>query len=287
MISIVIITHEEQNLLELHIPSLMSQQEAEYEVIVVDMGSTDRTIEYLSTQEESFSHLRHICLPGSAKDISRERLALFLGIKEALAQRVLIMTADMAVKDSLWLANVISQWSEEYPYLYIPTIPNSKQQKQQRDSYRFSVKHNVWRQGLYLSQAQRHGLFRAGNAIIGFPRQAYLSHETPAQLLALKTGSLDIYMSQVANNNNTAILTSEEYCPILESMHSDRYWRQRRLFEVETGRHLNRRIRRRWSYISYLLRTLMHGSITFCFMDIWDWLRWCCTNKKTFIKKHY
>ena len=44
MISLLIIAHEEQEKLSVHLPALLSQEGAEYEVVVVDMNSEDDTL---------------------------------------------------------------------------------------------------------------------------------------------------------------------------------------------------------------------------------------------------
>ncbi|MDE5561777.1 MAG: glycosyltransferase, partial [Bacteroidaceae bacterium] len=90
MISLLIITHEEEEILSRHLPALLSQQDAMYEVVVVDMNSKDNTVELLTALEEQYPHLRHLSLPYSARDISHERLALHLGLRAAISSRVLI-----------------------------------------------------------------------------------------------------------------------------------------------------------------------------------------------------
>lgn len=279
MVSIVIITHEEQGMLSQHLPAMLSQQGLEYEVLVVDMNSKDDTIEYLKSLEKSMPHLRHLSLPTSAKDISKERLALLLGVKSALSGQVLITNPEMEVRDEQWLAGITKRWEDGKTFLYIPTQRTTDRQ--------LSARHDSWRQALYLRQAQKKGLFRAGSAVIGINREAYITHDAPAQLLALKTGVLDMYMSQVANRENTTILTEPELIPKLTAKHSHRYWRQKRLFDVETRRHLSHRLCRHTSYILYVLRTLHRASPVFCLMDCWDRLRWSLTNRQTFVKKHF
>jgi GT2 family glycosyltransferase len=44
MISLLIIAHEEHEKLSLHLPALLSQEGAVYEVVVVDMNSEDDTL---------------------------------------------------------------------------------------------------------------------------------------------------------------------------------------------------------------------------------------------------
>ena len=52
MTSLLIIGHEEQEKLSIHLPALLSQEGIEHEVVVVDMNSEDDTLELLKSLEQ-------------------------------------------------------------------------------------------------------------------------------------------------------------------------------------------------------------------------------------------
>ena len=151
----------------------------------------------------------------------------------------------------------------------------------------FTAGHELWRNRLYRKQALANRLFRAGSAIVGLNKDIFLKHTSPAKHLALKTGTLDIFVSHAASRYNTILLEEEELYPAEDAIKNSHVWGRRRLFDVETRKHLSRRVIRHLTYMIYCLVTIHKGAIPYCILDICDYMRWMFTRKKTFIKKHY
>lgn len=283
MIAIVILTRDERDRLATHLPVLLSQQGVDYEVIVVDMYSEDDTIGLLQTLEEEYPCLHHLSLPANAKDISHERLALHLGMRAAIASRILLMDADTEVPSDHWLTDIQQSWTADHGMILIPT----ERTRTKGCSDYFTAGHEAWHNRLLLRQAIGYGLYRAGNAIVGLDKGTFLHYNVPAHLLALKTGTMDIFVAHTAAKQNIFVLTDSTLFPRRDANPSRHFWAQRRLFDAETIRHLPHRCRRRLTYLLHCLCTIHRGSIPYSLQDICDNIRWCCTGKKAFIKKHY
>lgn len=283
MISLLIIAHEEHEKLSLHLPALLSQEGTVYEVVVVDMNSEDDTLVLLKSLEEHYPHLQHLSLPVSARDISRERLALHLGMRAAKFSHVLVLNAGIEAPSPHWLADIENRWRTDCDIMLIPT----QRTRSKRLGDYFTAGHEAWRNKLHQRQALRKNIFRAGTAIVGLNKEIFLTHNSPAKHLALKTGALDIFVSHVANRYNTILLDEKELFPIEDNDNNLYLWRQRRLFDVETRKHLSRKLIRRLTYMEHCLSTIHKGAIPYSILDIYDYLRWMFTRKNTFIKKHY
>ena len=283
MTSILIITHEDHAQLALHLPALLSQQGTEYEVVVVDMNSEDQTLELLKSLEETHRHLRHLCLPLSARDISRERLAIHLGMRSALYARVLVIGADTHVPGPQWLADVEKRWRTDSKVMLIPTL----RQRTKGIADYFNAGHEAWCSSLHRKQAQRHRVFRAGNFLVGCDKELFLTHTSPARHLELETGTMDIFVSQMANAYNTILLAEKELFPVRDAIKGLRRWKRKRLFDMEICHHLQHPFRRHMSYIWHCLSTIHRGSVPYMLMDLMSHMRWCLTSRKTFTKKHY
>lgn len=283
MISLLIISHEEQDKLACHLPTLLSQEGAEYEVVVVDMNSEDDTLEVLTSMEEKYPHLRHLSMPTSAKDISHERLALHLGLRATDSPQVIILNASIEAPSTHWIADIASHWRTDCDIMLIPT----KRVRSKGFKDYFTAGHEAWHAALYKRQALGSRLFRASTSVVGLKKKVFLTRSSPAQHLALKTGTLDIFVSHVATPYNTIRITEEELYPSDDSITSYHQWLQKRLFEMETCQHLTKSFKRRITYIAHCLCTIHRGSIPYCIMDMIDYMRWRFTSNKTFIKKHY
>ncbi|MDL2208974.1 glycosyltransferase [Parabacteroides sp. OttesenSCG-928-O15] len=82
-VSIVVYAKNESENLRKNLPSLLKQDYPNYEVIVVNDGSTDESDNVLKTFEQEYGHLYHTYIPQDVKYLSRKKLALTVGIKAA------------------------------------------------------------------------------------------------------------------------------------------------------------------------------------------------------------
>ena len=112
-VSIIITTHEQCDLLRKNLPLILAQDfSAGYEVIVVDMLSTDDTQNYLERMEEDYPYLHHTSIPSTARDISMHRLALTLGVRSACYEWLVFTNADCQPSGSGWLSALTSHCTE-------------------------------------------------------------------------------------------------------------------------------------------------------------------------------
>lgn len=107
-LTIVIPAHNQAEQLRRHLPAILNQDYEEFEVVVVDIASTDDTRQFLEAMEQRYKYLRHSSTPSSARDISLERLALTLGIRSAQHEWVVLTQADAEPASNQWLNRIAS-----------------------------------------------------------------------------------------------------------------------------------------------------------------------------------
>lgn len=104
--SVVIPTYNRRNILEKCLAALECQtfaktsEKADYEMIVVDDGSTDNTVEWLESQRDRFSHVRlylqHHQGPAAARN---------LGVKMAKGETIVFIDSDLVVTETFLQAH--------------------------------------------------------------------------------------------------------------------------------------------------------------------------------------
>lgn len=202
MISVVIITFNQQNLLEQMLPIMLQQQEVSFEVIVVDKNSEDETPSYLERMEEQNSMLRHIVLPVTAHGIDKDHLAVMLGLRSALSDNVILMRPQCFPPTPQWLHDIAEAWTQHTPILMFPIL---------------------YGKGHTMNLGQRIALFfaRHGRArwslgeAIGYRRSFFMDNGGFPSRTPRRLSTFSVLLRYFSKSNNTNILTDAKY-----SLHS-------------------------------------------------------------------
>lgn len=102
-LSVVICARNESENLRRFLPAILEQNYPQFEVIVINDGSTDESEAVLSAFEEKYQHLYHSFTPDSARYISRKKLALTLGIKASKHDWLVFTEANCQPASNQWL----------------------------------------------------------------------------------------------------------------------------------------------------------------------------------------
>lgn len=103
----VIVVHDQADTLEHNLPQFLTvASAAQGEVIVVDDSSTDETPDVLKRFKEDNAHLYTTFLPKSVPNKSRLQLALNIGIKAALTDRIVFADITRPPLVTEWLTGL-------------------------------------------------------------------------------------------------------------------------------------------------------------------------------------
>ena len=105
-VSVVIVSKNDSENLAKHLPAILNQEYPDFEVVVVNMGSTDETDMVLKCLEQSYDNLYHTYVPQEAEEWNEKKLALTLGIKAAKTM--------FCFSRNLIVGSVSNRWIKEF-----------------------------------------------------------------------------------------------------------------------------------------------------------------------------
>lgn len=233
-VSIIITTHEQCDLLRKNLPLILAQDfSAGYEVIVVDMLSTDDTQNYLERMEEDYPYLHHTSIPSTARDISMHRLALTLGVRSACYEWLVFTNADCQPSGSGWLSALTSHCTETVDaVLGFTRYADVKGWNACRCQF-----FRLWQQMLWLPCARHHAPYRADGSCLCYRKSIFLNHHGFASHANLIAGAETLMVNQNIRKKRCSINVHPEAITIQE-IPQKRFWSQERLFFMETREHM-------------------------------------------------
>lgn len=116
-VSVIICARDEADNLRKFLPFVLEQEYPDFEVIVINDGSTDETDILLRDLCKVHPRLRTTFVPKGANNLSTKKLGLTLGIKAAKNEFLLFTDADCMPEDKVWIARMARNFTRETDFV--------------------------------------------------------------------------------------------------------------------------------------------------------------------------
>jgi glycosyltransferase involved in cell wall biosynthesis len=228
-VSVIICARNEAENLEVFLPAVLEQEYDDFEVIVVDDCSDDNTEEVLDKYTRQYSNLKVTKIHKESSLMHGKKMALFLGIKAAKNELLLLTDADCQPVSSKWIAGFASHFN---------------------DTADFVLGYGAYlrEKGLLNSYIRYDTMFiamqYAGMAMAGFPymgvgrnlayrRSLFMKNKGFGPNINLQSGDDDLFVNKLAGKKNTAVnLDPDSFARSIPS----RTWKE---FYKQKTRHLS------------------------------------------------
>lgn len=230
-LSVIICAKNESENLRKFLPAVLEQDYPQYEVIVINDGSTDESEDLLSALEEKYDHLYHSFTPENSRYISRKKLALTLGIKASKHEWLVFTEANCKPVSNQWLRLMARNFTPRtdvvlgyYGYEYAKGWFN---RLVAFDALFHSLRYLGWAlagspyMGIGRNMAYRKSLF--------FEQKGFSAH------LNLQRGDDDLFINQVAKGFNTKVETALDATVRLEPVEWRKDWIEEKISYIATS----------------------------------------------------
>jgi len=203
-VSVIVSARNEEQNLRNFLYALLNQDYPQYELIVVNDGSEDRTQMVLEDYHQRYSNLHITFVPVDARVTSSKKLALTLAIKAAKYEHLLLTDADCVPESNHWIREMVkgmlSQPNAQLALGYSPYFLGKE-----------CVNRIIRYETLF------NGLHYMGRAICGQPymgvgrnmmytKSMFMERKGFSGQLTLRSGDDDLFVNKVANRTNTVVV---------------------------------------------------------------------------------
>ena len=200
-VSIIICAKDEANNLRKHLPSILNQDYPDYEVIVVNDCSEDETEQVLKNFKKKHKHLKISTIKKDKKFGHGKKFALFIGIKAAKNEWLLLTDADCYAETNQWLFTMQKSF-KKYTSIVLGYGGYEKGK---------GVLNQVIRYDTVFIAMQYFGFALSGIPYMGvgrnlaYRRSLFFESRGFSTHMHLNSGDDDLFINANANNTNTLI----------------------------------------------------------------------------------
>ncbi|MDE6582422.1 MAG: glycosyltransferase [Duncaniella sp.] len=218
-VSVIVYSNDDAWNLESYLRSILSQNyNGQMEVIVVNDGAAAATEAVVGRLEEEYGNLYMTFTPTASRNLSRKKLAITLGIKAARYEIVLLTEGNCRISSTDWLTSMMRHFAQGKEvvigYAHITGGEDAEETFgkciRDFDSLYTSLK--------YLSWAIAGRLYRGNSFNLAYRRSLFFKNKGFSRSLNLKYGDDDIFLSEIADGENTAVeLSADSIVSVVES----------------------------------------------------------------------
>lgn len=205
-VSVIICARNEGDNLVRFLPLILDQNYPDFEVIVVNDGSTDDTEDVLNILKQKYANLYITSLSNQVRVLSPKKLAMTIGIKAAKNELLLFTDADCRPQSPDWITTMVRHFSPTTEFV-LGYGGYFKEKSLLNRMICFDT--------LFIAM-QYFGFARAGHPYMGIGRNMayrksmFFRNRGFEGHLHVASGDDDLLVNSVANRNNTRIESSAE-----------------------------------------------------------------------------
>lgn len=205
-LSVVLVAHDEVELLRENLPLILEQDYPDFEVIVVNDTGSDEVEEVLGALHDRYPRLYHTFVPAEGCRVSRRKLALTIGIKAARHDCLVLTGCDCRPSGPRWLRQMAAGFSggREMVFGYSRyRLGRSRHERRVRQVHFLT-------QLRYLASALEGKPYMAYGQNLGYRKSLFFRHKGFAGLFGLEGGEDTLFVNRAATGENTAVVLSPE-----------------------------------------------------------------------------
>ncbi|MBP1617282.1 MAG: hypothetical protein H6Q14_1109 [Bacteroidetes bacterium] len=201
-VSVLIVSSNAAHHLQRCLPLILEQDYPNFEVIVVNDGSTDETEDIVNRLHSQYSNLYGTYLPKTSDNIfGRKKLAMTIGAKAAKNDVILSTEAFCEPVSSKWIATMVRQISSEKPivagHCYFSDKPRSF-------ASRLIAFDNLMYALQYMSMIIKQKPFSATFRNLAILKKVFFEHKGFASVLNHQHGE-ELFLNQILSGENTTL----------------------------------------------------------------------------------
>jgi len=231
-VSVIICARNEQENLEKNLPSILTQNYPDYEVIVVNDCSEDETEFVLERFQKKYKHLKTTTLKQDEKFYHNKKLALTIGIKAAKNDLLLLTDADCIANSEKWIEKMQGNFSDKTD-IVLGYGGYKTEKKLINNLIRFDT---LFVAIQYLSFALAGKPYMGVGRNLAYRKSLFFKNKGFARHSHIISGDDDLFINEVAKKKNTKIEISKE--SITQSLAESSFsgWFKQKKRHISTGK---------------------------------------------------
>ncbi len=229
-VTILLISSGDHQALDEHLPLYLTQDYPPgYEVVVV-AEKADLDTENVLKRYDSSPLLYHTFVPETSRYMSKNKLAITLGVKAAKNDWVILTDPRCKPADSHWLSSLAGHFTNSCHMV----LGYSNYTTEAKAFHRFEQLHTA----LYLLRDAQSGIaYRTNSLHVSFRKSDFLERQGFLEYLKYSIGEYDFLVNKYGRDGGTVVATSPSTWLWENPIHR-KSWQNRQVYHHEVGKHL-------------------------------------------------
>lgn len=232
-LSVVICAKNESENLRSFLPSVLEQDYPNFEVIVVNDGSTDESEELLSALEKDYPHLYHSFTPENSRYISHKKLALTLGIKASKHDWLVFTEANSYPVSKDWLRLMARNFTPGTDIV----LGYSGYERGRGWMHKKIAFDALFTSIRYLGYAIAKKPYMGIGRNMAYRRELFFQQKGYSAHLNLQRGDDDLFINKITTSKNTRVETSVDATVRMRPIKYKKDWREEKISYMATSQH--------------------------------------------------